>query len=169
MEEYYTYAYLREDGTPYYIGRGKHHKLSKYKRMNERYGHYINLPEKSRRIILKDNLTLEEANKHETYLIAIIGKKSDGTGILRNIISGGSGGSYKGRKLSEETRKKMRESLKKRWESGKFTGNTGMKLNRDGVNKQKKSMIGRKWWNNGQIRVFQIKCPGEGWKLGMKL
>jgi len=162
--EYYTYAYLREDGTPYYIGRGKHNKLSKYKRMNERYGHYINLPEKNRRIVLKDNLTLEEANRHEEYLIAVIGKKSDGTGILRNIISGGSGGSYRGRKLSESTKNKMRESMKRRWESGEFTGTKGLSFNRrksDGENGM--------WWNNGQKRVIQVECPGEGWKPGMKL
>jgi len=162
--EYYTYAYLREDGTPYYIGRGKHNKLSKYKRMNEKYGHYINLPEKSRRIILKDNLTLEEANKHEEYLIAVIGKKHDRTGILRNIIPGGSGGSYRGRKLSESTKNKMRESMKRRWESGCFTGTTGMKLERKKDNNMKKV-----WWNNGQMRVLQVECPGDGWKLGMKL
>ena len=30
---YYTYAYLREDKTPYYIGRGKHHSGYKYQRM----------------------------------------------------------------------------------------------------------------------------------------
>jgi hypothetical protein len=162
--EYYTYAYLREDRTPYYIGRGKHSKLSKYKRMNERRGHYIRLPEKSRRIILKDNLTIEEANKHEEYLISVIGKKYDGTGILRNIIPGGSGGSYKGRKLSESTKNKMRESMKKRWESGIFTGTTGMKLKRQKDNDKIKV-----WWNNGQTRVRQVECPGDGWKLGMKL
>ena len=162
--EYYTYAYLREDGTPYYIGRGKHNKLSKYKRMNERYGYYINLPEKNRRIILKDNLTLEQANKHEEHLIAVIGKKSDGTGILRNIIPGGSGGSYKGRKLSESTKNRMRESMKKRWESGKFTGTKGLKLSRKNFNEGK--II---WWNDGQKRTRRVECPGERWKPGMKL
>ena len=82
--EYYTYAYLREDGTPYYIGKGKGY------RCNYGTGKNCNPPKDRSRIIkLKQNLTEEEAIKHEIYMIALFGKKCDGSGILMNIADGG--------------------------------------------------------------------------------
>ena len=82
--EYYTYAYLREDGTPYYIGKGKGY------RCNYGTGKNCNPPKDRSRIIkLKQNLTEEEAFEHEIYMIALFGKKCDGTGILMNIADGG--------------------------------------------------------------------------------
>jgi hypothetical protein len=122
MEKYYTYAYLREDKTPYYIGKGKGNRA--YKRNKGE----INPPkDKSRILILKENLTEEEAFKHEIYMIAVFGRKDLGTGILRNKTDGGDGASgavrseetrrkigekSKGRKHSEETRKRMSEANK---------------------------------------------------------
>ena len=84
MKEYYTYAYLREDRTPYYIGKG-----TRYRAFQKRKT--INLPPKNRIILLKQNLTEEEAFKHEIYMISIFGRKDNGTGILRNLTNGGEG------------------------------------------------------------------------------
>ena len=100
---YYTYAYLREDKTPYYIGKGKGNRL--YKR-----GSRVFAPpkDKSRIIFLKKNLTEEEAFKHEIYMIDVFGRKDLGTGILHNLTDGGEGISN----LSDETRKKMSEVKK---------------------------------------------------------
>ena len=81
---YYTYAYLREDKTPYYIGKGKGNR--EYKRSRND----IRPPkDKSRILYLKQNLTEEEAFKHEIYMIAVFGRKDLGTGILRNRTDGG--------------------------------------------------------------------------------
>jgi hypothetical protein len=115
---YYTYAYLREDKTPYYIGRGKHHSGYKYHRMSQ--PHTCGIPPQERRIVLKDNLSKEQAVKHEEYLIDLYGLVSDGTGILRNYVRDSRGGSYEGRRLSEETKQKMSLAMKKRWESGLY-------------------------------------------------
>jgi hypothetical protein len=85
--KFYTYAYLREDRTPYYIGKGQKRRAYK-KGSNEA----IKLPkDKSRIIILKKNLTEKEAFKHEKYMIAVFGRKNNGTGILRNLTDGGEG------------------------------------------------------------------------------
>ena len=97
--EYYTYAYLREDGTPYYIGKGKGY------RCNYGTGKNCNPPKDRSRIIkLKQNLTEEEAFKHEVYMIAVFGRKDLGTGILHNRTDGGEGTS--GSVRSEEFRKR---------------------------------------------------------------
>jgi hypothetical protein len=102
---YYTYAYLREDRTPYYIGKGQGNRA--YRRNKKD----IKPPkDKGRIIYLKQNLTEEEAFKHEIYMIAVFGRIDLGTGILHNRTDGGDGTS--GRVPSEETRRKIGEAHK---------------------------------------------------------
>ena len=91
---YYTYAYLREDKTPYYIGKGVGNRMHSKT-------HSVSLPPKDRRIFLKQNLTEQEAFKHEVYMIAVIPN-------LRNQTTGGEGSS--GRICSDETRQKISQS-----------------------------------------------------------
>ena len=102
---YYTYAYLREDKTPYYIGKGKGNRAYKKHRKG------IGVPkDKSRIIFLKQNLTEEQAFRHEIYMIAVFGRKDLGNGILHNRTDGGEGSS--GWVPSEETRRKISEASK---------------------------------------------------------
>jgi hypothetical protein len=103
--EYYTYAYLRKDGTPYYIGKGEKDRIYK-KGKNE-----IRPPKnKSRVIFLKQNLTEEEAFKHEIYMIVVFGRKDLGTGILRNRTNGGEG--FSGAIHTPETKAKISAAMK---------------------------------------------------------
>ena len=97
---FYTYAYLREDRTPYYIGKGQG------KRIYQIDGKPCNKPPKNRIIFLKRNLTEEDAFRHEVYMISVFGRKDLGTGILHNRSDGGEGPSNP----SKETRKKMSEA-----------------------------------------------------------
>jgi len=104
---YYTYAYLREDKTPYYIGKGNGGRI--YKKGSGE----VNPPkDKSRVIYLKQNLTEEEAFKHEVYMIAVLGRKDLGTGILRNKTNGGEGTS--GAVRSDEYKNILSEKAKER-------------------------------------------------------
>jgi hypothetical protein len=131
---FYTYAYLRVDGTPYYIGKGKGNRA--YVRNKKD----IKPPrDKNRILLLKQNLTDEEAIKHEMYLIFIFGRKDLGTGILRNRTEGGDGAS--GAVRSEE-----------------------YKLNRSG---SKSPQFGKKWWvGPNDEQAFQAEWPGDGWRKG---
>lgn len=80
--KYYCYAYLREDGTPYYIGKGCKNRIHSK-------NHSINLPPKERRIFIEKNLTESDAIDLEIQLIKKYGRKDLGTGILRNKTNGG--------------------------------------------------------------------------------
>ena len=99
---FYTYAYLREDRTPYYIGQGSGKRIFEKRKRCCRPA-----KDKSRIIFLKQNITEEEAFKHEIYMIAVFGRIDLGTGILHNRTDGGEGAS--GAVVSEETRRKKSE------------------------------------------------------------
>ena len=81
MKKYYCYAYLREDGSPYYIGKGTGKRLHSP-------SHNVNLPLPERRVIIKDNLTNDEALQLEKTLIKKYGRKENG-GTLYNKTDGG--------------------------------------------------------------------------------
>jgi hypothetical protein len=133
MNDYYTYAYLREDKTPYYIGKGKGDRAYK-KSKND-----IKPPkDKIRILLLKQNLTEAEAFKHEIYMIDVFGRKDLGTGILHNRTDGGDGAS--GAIRSEETKRKLSEAKK---------GNTnclGRILSKETKRKQSEASKGHTRW-----------------------
>ena len=142
MNDFYTYAYLREDRTPYYIGKGSGKRC--YTNSGRRH---CKVPaDKSKIIFLKKNLTEEEAFNHEKYMIAVLGRKDLGTGILRNMTDGGDGVS--GAIRTQEWEERRRKALK-----GKPGWNKGLK----GVHKHSKDTIeklkkkAKEGYKNGRI------------------
>lgn len=152
---YYVYQYLRTDGTPYYIGKGKGNRAwSKGK-------HEIKKPSDENRIILlRENLDEETAFKLESELIQLYGRKSNGTGILRNMTDGGEG--ISGHVHNNETRLKMSTNRR-----GKPAPNGPTKHSQETKNKisnaisgEKNPMYGKKHLN-GSIAIMSAKKQGK--------
>ena len=105
-DKHYVYSYLREDGTPYYIGKGKGNRAWKsHTRIN---GTELLPKDNSRIVILIENISEEVSTNMEIFLIGYYGRKDLGTGILRNMTDGGEG--LSGHRQSEESRKKNSDS-----------------------------------------------------------
>ncbi len=77
---FYTYLYLRRDGTPYYVGKGKGRRVVQR--------HHVAIPEPSH-IFIQYWANESDALEIEKWYIALFGRKDNGTGILRNLTDGG--------------------------------------------------------------------------------
>lgn len=125
---FYTYAWLRKNGVPYYIGKGKGRRAW-------RKGH-----PKGQVLILKKDLSEQEAFKHETYMISVFGRKDLGTGVLVNFTDGGEGSS--GYLHTEATKQKMRVPASDN-------------------HKQKLSEVRRKLWQDSEYREMMTRINKE--------
>ena len=156
VEMYYTYAYLRKDRTPYYIGKGEGNRAYKRSRKG------IKPPKDTSRIlILKNNLKEEDAFRHEIYMIGVFGRKDLDSGILHNRTDGGEGASgairslefkknlrdlNKNKVLSKEHKRKIGDAQK-----GDKNHNYGKSTSQEIRKKMSEAQIGEKhhsskWW-----------------------
>ena len=103
---YYTYLWLREKGTPYYVGKGKGN------RAYTSNGHGVHRPVEAERIVIYPAESEADAFETEVALIWYYGRKDLGTGCLRNLTDGGENPPKRYGKRSEETRKRISLSRK---------------------------------------------------------
>ena len=157
---FYVYAYLRQDNTPYYIGKGIHKRA--WVHFTTDCVHPPN--DNSKIIILEQNLTEIGALALERRYIHWYGRKDLSTGILRNRTDGGEGISgYKHRNDSKEKMglRKLGKPLSQNHISNIKLGTAGIK--KSNIHKEKigHSKIGRKWFTDGvnTICCFPNECP----------
>jgi hypothetical protein len=154
MPRFYTYCYFNESNIPYYIGKGT----------GRRAYHVhdnVSVPPKDRILILKDNLTEEEAFIHEKYMIFLFGKKSEG-GLLENINDGGKYNnppSWTGKKHSEESKRKISKSV-----SGKNHPFYGKPLTEEHKNKIKETKKKNPQSFSSETRLKLSLAKKEYWK-----
>lgn len=98
--EFYAYLWLREDGTPYYVGKG-----CRYRAYSKQ--HTMHAPRDKSRIVILNRDSEQAAFETEKELISNWGRKDIGTGCLRNFTDGGEGAS--GIVFSEERKAKSRQ------------------------------------------------------------
>jgi NUMOD3 motif len=120
-EGFYAYVWMRNDGTPYYVGKGKRRRGFIVDK------HLVPGPKDPSMVVVMPMGSEEEALRWEKALIALFGRKDQGTGCLHNLTAGGIGQI----EPSEETRRKMREAKLGRspWNKGlPFSAETRRKM-----------------------------------------
>ena len=162
IEKYYVYAYLRDDNSPYYVGKGQGKRA-----WNKCKGEIFPPKNKSLVKIMAHRLTEHEAFLLETKLISQYGRIDLGTGILRNKSDGGEG-----------TRKPYNKVA---WNKGLTKDDPRVRKNASGISKSMRGKTkdytiwnkgktnifskGTCWFNNSVIELMSKSCP-DGFTKG---
>jgi len=112
MTQFYSYLWIRKDGTPYYAGKGSKRRAF----INQ--GHNTHCPKDTKRILVFPMQSESDAFESEIALIELFGRKDDGTGCLRNWTNGGEGVSghrwkFRGQVQTEKQRQASLANAKK--------------------------------------------------------
>ena len=130
------YLYLRENGTPYYVGKGSG------KRAFDQ--HLFHVPPPRSRIVIQYWTDEEESFEMEKWYIRLFGRKDNGTGILRNLADGGAGGAA-GRLCTQKTRDKLSAAL------------TGRKLTQQHCRKIAEANIGKTLTHETREKISSVQ------------
>lgn len=182
QDRYYVYEYIRQDNTPYYIGKGCGYRISDKKRS-------VAVPEKSHRRFVGKHLTESEAFELEGYLTHKYGLLIDGTGILENKIHGGgnvSPAGFTGKHHSDYSKEKISNGNSGKIRTAAHKVNYSKPKTVEHAEKIRQANIGRpddgryvnmaltkskqKWFNNGvDTRMCEPGKELPGYVPGRKI
>jgi hypothetical protein len=182
---FYTYLWLREDGTPYYAGKGRGANFPCKNRA------YRKGSPPAERVLVEFHESEDDAFMAEQVLVSVYGRQDIGTGTLQNRSDGGRGPS--GWKMSKEGRERLSLYIKEHpvprdlkahsrlmsgtgnpqygkkrvfdagWRAKIAAGNTGKKRSESAVLKMKE--IKKRWWEEHRPTHCKHGHPFSGANL----
>jgi len=156
---FFVYVDSKPDGTPFYVGKGRHLRVQIKARANKHHARICNkYPDWQRGLAFIGNEA--DALKKEMQLIYEFGRVNSGTGTLCNLTDGGEGSS--GFKHTEESKQKIINYLKTRKHSKETKlkikqSNLGLKRTEEQKANIGKSSLGRKIARNPQKHIC-LEC-----------
>lgn len=164
MSTFYTYLWLREDGTPFYVGKGSGN------RAYEKRTHRLSPPPKDR-ILIQEFPDEASTFIAEEFLIRLYGREDLSEGCLLNLTDGGENPPLKKRGCkgpSDEARRKISETLKRK--GIKPPSRLGCKASNETKKKQSISLMGHKQppQSEEQRRCHVLRMKGKTYHKGFK-
>lgn len=161
--DFYVYQYIREDGSPFYIGKGSKNRI------NESHSPWLDIPAPKYREVIKDGLSEKEAFDLELKLIKHYRRKIDG-GILENkkisrwvAQAGWIHSKETKQKISKANLGKVRtENQKENYSKPKSVehaekirqANLGRKNSKERNNKIRETIKLKRWFTDGTNSIF---------------
>jgi hypothetical protein len=150
MTYFYTYLYLRDNGTPYYVGKGTRNRAFVGQ------GHRCKLPADKNFILIQEHPSEQAALEAEKFLIQYYGRIDLATGCLANLTDGGE----EHGNPSAETRSKMSRAKLGRKQSPESIAKREETKRQRGLTVETRVKLGnatRKMWSTYRDRMLVLR------------